>query len=288
MNLATFEMPTSVTTIGDSAFRYDAKLKTFPTSTNPNPGNGVLNLASTSLSSVGQYAFSGCSLLANVSFPNTTTAIPKGCFQGDSILSSFTFGAQTTTINAFAFKGTALTTATIPDSVTLIDQEAYSGVSALTTLHLPANLTKIGTSAFSGASNLTSVNYSSALTSGSVEFTAGAFYGCTSLPSLVIPKYALMSYSGTKVFQGCTTLAAATGNNGTTSGLFLDMNETYYLSVASVNFAQTWNFSTSSGSAIAFGLHAESVSDVVTGGAHVQGTKYWHYVNGVPTFWTPA
>ena len=87
--------------------------------------------------SIGNYAFAGCSSLTNVVIPNNVMSIGN---------------------NAFA-SCTSLTSVSIPDSVTSIGRSAFDGCSSLTSIEIPAGVTRIDNSAFSCCKNLVSITY---------------------------------------------------------------------------------------------------------------------------------
>ena len=134
-------IPDSVTSIGDYAFR------------------GCSNLTSVtipdSVTSIGNRAFSGCSSLTSVTIPDSVTSIGEKAFYGCRNLTSITIGNGVTSIGDWAFDGcTGLTSVTIPDSVTSIGSSAFSGCSSLTSVTIPDSVTSIGSYAFNGCDNL--------------------------------------------------------------------------------------------------------------------------------------
>ena len=88
-----------------------------------------------SVTSIGEYAFSGCNSLTSVTIPDSVTSIGMGAFYGCN----------------------SLTSVTIPDSVTSIGHSAFSGCDSLTSITIPDSVTFIGGDAFSGCNSLTSV-----------------------------------------------------------------------------------------------------------------------------------
>ncbi len=113
------------------------------------------------VTSIGYYAFYGCTSLTSITIPNGVTSI-----------------------DWFAFSGcTSLKSITIPNGVTSIDWLAFSGCTSLKSITIPNSVTSIGDSAFSGCKSLTSITIPNSVTSIG-EF---AFYDCTSLTSITIP-----------------------------------------------------------------------------------------------------
>ena len=90
-------------------------------------GNVIQDLTiPNSVTSIGEYAFSGCTGLTSVSIPNSVTEIGDRAFYGCS----------------------GLTSVTIPNSVTSIGYSAFFGCSGLTSVEIPDDVTCIGSGAF--------------------------------------------------------------------------------------------------------------------------------------------
>ena len=138
----------SVTSIGDYAFSGGSSL----TSVNiPN-----------SVTSIGDYAFSGCSSLISVTIPNSVTSIGDYAFSNCDSLTSVTIGNSVTSIGSFAFMFChSLTSVTIGNNVTSIGSHAFYDCSSLTSVTIPNSVTSIGYCAFHDCSSLTSVTINS-------------------------------------------------------------------------------------------------------------------------------
>ena len=89
------------------------------------------------VTSIGDYAFSGCSALTGVTIPGSVTSIGDYAFSGCS----------------------ALTSVTIPDGVTYIGYWAFSDCDSLTSVTIPGSVTKIGGSVFYDCDALTDIYY---------------------------------------------------------------------------------------------------------------------------------
>ena len=209
------------------------------------PSTVVNNGTTYTVTSIGEWAFSGCSSLTAVEIPNSVTSIGESAFYGCSSLTSVEIPNSVTSIGSSAFSGcSGLTAVEIPSSVTSIGYSAFEDCSGLTAIQIPSSVTSIGSSAFSGCTNLSQlvigngqetltiqsntfsscpittlylgrnvndyVNFKSleTLTIGSSVTSIGdyAFYGCSSLTSVEIPSS--VTSIGYSAFEDCSGLTA--------------------------------------------------------------------------------
>ena len=113
-----------------------------------------------SVTSIGGYAFSGCSGLTSVTIGNKVTSIGDSAFYYCSGLTSVTIPDSVTSIGYYAFYDcSGLTSVTIGNSVTSIGNYAFYGCSGLTSVTIGNSVTSIGKYAFRGCSGLTSIEY---------------------------------------------------------------------------------------------------------------------------------
>ena len=105
-----------------------------------------------SVTSIGNLAFYGCSGLTSLTIPSGVTEIGNFAFEGCSGLTSLTIPSSVILIGGCAFAGcSGLTSLTIPSSVIWIDGYAFSGCSGLTSIYVyPENLPELGTDIFNG------------------------------------------------------------------------------------------------------------------------------------------
>ena len=175
-----------------------------------------------SVTSIGDEAFYGCSKLTAIQIPSSVTSIGYSAFEDCS----------------------GLTAVEIPNSVTSIGESAFRGCSSLTSVEIPSSVTSIGESAFARCTNLSQlvigngqetltiqsntfsscpittlylgrnvndyVNFKSleTLTIGSSITSIGnsAFEDCNSLTAVEIPNS--VTSIGDEAFYGCSGLTA--------------------------------------------------------------------------------
>jgi len=168
-----------------------------------------------SVTSIGDYAFSGCSKLTSINIPNSVTSIGNNALNGCSGLTSINIPNSVTSIGDSVFSGcSGLTSIYIPDSVTSIGNNALHGCSGLTSINIPNSVTSIGDSAFWGCSGLTSINIPDSVTS----IGNYAFEYCSKLTSINIPNsVTFIRYSA---FDGCIELTSVSLDSNYSVGVF--------------------------------------------------------------------
>ncbi len=190
------------------------------------------------VTSIGSYAFSGCTSLTSITIPESVTSIGSFAFHNCTGLTSITIPDSVTSIGNSAFFGcTGLTSITIPESVTSIGSFAFHNCTGLTSITIPDSVTSIGSSAFSGCTGLETI----VVESGNTKYNSNnncnaiietstntlitgckntvipstvtsigdyAFSNCTGLTSITIPDK-VISIDG-HAFWGCTGLTSIT------------------------------------------------------------------------------
>lgn len=164
------------------------------------------------VTSIGNYAFCGCSGLTSITIPDKVTSIGEYAFFNCSVLTSITISDNVTSIGDFAFYNClGLTNITIPEGVTSIGDNTFSGCTGLTNITIPDSVTSIGSNAFSGCTGLTSITIPNSVTS----IGDSAFYNCSKLTSITIPNS--VTSIGYNTFNSCTGLTSITIPDGLTS-----------------------------------------------------------------------
>ena len=103
------------------------------------------------VTSIGNYAFRGCTGLTSVTIPDSVTSIGNLAFFNCTGLTSVTIPDSVTSIGGYAFyECTGLTSVTIGNSVTSIGDNAFSDCTGLTSVTIPNSVTSIGNYAFFG------------------------------------------------------------------------------------------------------------------------------------------
>ena len=137
-----------------------------------------------SVTSIGSFAFYGCTSLTSITIPNSVTSIGDGAFNACSSLNSITIPNSVTSIENSAFYNcTALASVTIGNSVTSIGDWVFYGCTSLTSVTIPNSVTSIGSSAFYGCSGLTSIIIPNSVT----NIGDNAFFDCTNLQRVYLP-----------------------------------------------------------------------------------------------------
>ena len=133
-----------------------------------------------SLTTIAKGSFAFCSDLNHVKIPARVTCIGDGAFSHCTSLSEITLQDEVKTIGADAFLSCQeLTSITLPDSVTDIGKEAFGHCSKLESITIPKNVTTIKSDTFDFCFNLKSITLPAGLTSFQDDLstcTAGYFY----------------------------------------------------------------------------------------------------------------
>lgn len=156
-----------------------------------------------SVTSIMNYAFGNCSGLTSINLPDNIVTIEEKCFQGCSGLLTLNIPSNVTAISNYAFSGCHnLTSLLLPDGVSSIGTGAFYECSGIVSINIPDNILTIEDNCFSGCSSLTSINLHQNITS----IGNGAFHGCCGLSSISIPDEVV--HIGAGAFSGCSLLSS--------------------------------------------------------------------------------
>lgn len=166
-------IPDGVTKINNSAFLGNEEIET-------------LNIAA-SVEIIDVYAFSMCSKLKTITFPETSSlkTISQGAFDSCVSLEAITLPEGLITIGDFCFADcTKLNEVVIPSSVATIGDFCFARCAALSDVEIVAGLheTTIGEQAFEGCTALSRIVIPSRV----ISIGANAFRGCLSLAEVVV------------------------------------------------------------------------------------------------------
>ena len=118
-----------------------------------------------SVTSIGYYAFEGCTNLNPLTIKGPITSMGNYAFAGSTYLTSLTLCDDIQTIGNFAFVGsTSLKTVTLPKNLTSIGEYAFADCSELESITIPEKVETIEPDTFNGCSNLESIMLPAGLT----------------------------------------------------------------------------------------------------------------------------
>ena len=145
--VSTFSQTTQ--TINGIRYSLDATTRTATVMSNNSSYSGnfiipetiIYNSQTYTITAIGNYAFSGCSLIT-ISIPSTVTQIGQ-----------------------YAFRGSSLLSITIPNGVTRIEESTFDQCYSLASVSLPEGLIYIGKKAFYKCTSLTSITIPSTISS---------------------------------------------------------------------------------------------------------------------------
>jgi hypothetical protein len=180
-SISSVSIPGSVTSIGDYAFYGCTSL------TNVDIPTGLTN--------IGQSAFSSCRRLPSVIIPASVSSIGQAAFAECTGLTAITVAAQNSfygSLNGVLFNKTLTVlfqypcglagSYTVPGLVTNIAASAFQYCASLTSVTFSNSVNSIGQDAFAECTSLTNVDIPSGLT----NIGSGAFVDCTGLTAITV------------------------------------------------------------------------------------------------------
>ena len=200
-SLNSWRVEETTPTINDIEYEFNATKKTATVVANRSayrddiviPETVEYNGTMYSVTTIGKWAFNGCSDLTSVTIPNSVTIIDNNAFYGCTELTSIVVESGNTRYDSREGSNAIIETVTntliasckntvIPNSVTTIGDFAFSGCKGLTSINIPNSVTTIGDYAFNGCTNLETI----LIGKGVATIAYRAFYNCTGLESIYL------------------------------------------------------------------------------------------------------
>lgn len=157
-----------------------------------------------SCTSIGEYAFNGCTNLKSVTFAENSRLSYLGsyAFSGCDILKEIELPCGLTEIPSYAFQSCdMLNTVILPDGVVRIADYAFANDIALIDIVIPSSIIEIGGSAFYYCNNLVSVQF---MKGSMLERISWDAFSTTGISHFVIPEGVV--YIGGNAFGNCSYL----------------------------------------------------------------------------------
>lgn len=170
-SLIQIELPETLEIIDNSAFASCSEL------------TRVGGLQNTKVTQILDSAFSGCSKLKNVIFPQILLTLGGGAYSGCSALTSVTFNSNLKTIGANAFEGCSSLsqfTGLEKTVVATIGDSAFKDCTSLVDVSLPNTIQTIEANAFANCSGLATINFINDSNLSTLSVAASSFTGTTS------------------------------------------------------------------------------------------------------------
>ncbi|MBQ2794186.1 MAG: leucine-rich repeat protein, partial [Clostridia bacterium] len=161
------------------------------------------------ITTIGDYAFAGCSSLKGISLPSSVTRIEAYAFS-ESGITEIKLGDNLEYIGEYAFRYCDFSEFSIPDSVTYIGGYAFSGCWTLRDNGTVNGVIYVDNWAVDSKDEYASIT----LLDGTVGIAESAFSYDTKMESLFIPDS--VRYIANSAFNSCTHLESIKGGEGVT------------------------------------------------------------------------
>lgn len=190
-------------------------------------GNFTEILIPDSITTIGDYAFSGCNYAKEITIPDSVTSIGVCTFTSCENLETVKLSENITVIKYETFSGCKnLKNVVIPDGVTKIESKAFQACEGLERIVIPDSVTEIGGDLFMSCKGLNYVKLSENL----ARIPQYTFSYCLALNSVVIPDSVteIDSYA----FAWCESLVSVELGAGVTQindNAFTGCSKLYYV-----------------------------------------------------------
>lgn len=185
-------LPSSMATIGESAFEGCTALKTINLSGVSEIGKSAfyesgITSVEIGADSIGDYAFAYCSSLLNVQFTAAPSVIGDWIFNKDTGLTGVAFSSDFTAIGKYMFMGcSSLTDVPLPANLKNIGYMAFRDCDKLKEIEFPGSIESTGYGGFLSCDSLETVTFSGTVTN-EEPFGEYVFSSCINLKSFTVP-----------------------------------------------------------------------------------------------------
>jgi len=164
----------------------------------PNLKLGIY-IVPTTVDTIGNYAFSNCLNLLDVTLPQTLKSIGEGAFEYCQAIKTFTIPSNVRTVGASSFSSCiTLDSISILSPLTEIADYTFYNCTSLNKISLPQTVKSIGLNAFYSCSNLESIMLPDSL----LSIDEQAFSSCYKLKNITFNS--LLKNIGNSAFSGCS------------------------------------------------------------------------------------
>lgn len=177
-------------------------------------------------------AFQNCSMIEEITLPDTVGDIRREAFTNCTSLKKVTLPKGLTSLVTGMFKGCiSLKNVDIPQGVTTINDSVFSDCASLEEIVLPQNLKTIGASVFKGCTSLKSIDLPHGVTTMGNE----VFMGCSLLKSVTLSS--TLKTIGVSAFENCTALEGISIPQ-TVTAIYRDAFKNTHLTNTASNYVQ--------------------------------------------------